>query len=710
MLPFHIPFYLYTMAFRILIFLLISLFTCPSAQAQKIWKKLHFTHHGPFEMPTNSNDSGSYTPNGMGWIEMLYLDANNQLYAGSNTYGLYKRGEKGHWKQLLRIPLMSGVTDMLSDPNQPERLFVATANTSWDQDWGTGIWKSSNGGKRWEMTALNFSPAHKQALWQLEADPTNFNHQIALSDNRIYQTFDAWKTAAMVLEVKDESFRELLFKPHSSGTLYAAGKRLWLSTDGGSNWIDISRNLSRGKERSEFRRIALEVEAMEPEKLWAAYAIGSSVVLDVSYDGGGNFQERSVQRFVRRFDENHAEVEVAPDDSNRVYLGAVRLFRSDDGGRTFKQITTPQWRFKNFQHDDVRELLVIENGVVYNGNDGGVGRSRDYGKNWEDLSGKGLSVTQFYGIALNESATKVLGGCQDLGNMIYDRKSNRWSNVSELYGDGGDVICDEERWVVGQNGTLFESYDSGSSWHLIGGQHYIQRMWMPIAFDVRMNGTIYSFDTKPFRLQKGQKAKDIGGALPHTYFKIWAFAQSESNPNIAYLAYDEPSWDASSSGLKNKLFRCLNFTDSMPVWEDITSRLGILAWRGVSDLIIHPNDPKSIWISFKTIDQAEKEPQRVYVSKDGGDNWLNFSEGLPAIRTNTICFAGGDAELLFLGTDAGLYARRWYDPEWVYLGGRKRLPSVMVSDLEWDSNENLLWIGTYGNGLWSAAVNRRLLR
>lgn len=698
------------MALRIIFLVLVSLFLNASVHAQRSWKKLHFTHHGPFQMPVNSNDSGAYTPNGMGWIEMLYLDANNQLYAGSNTFGFYKRDDKGGWKQLLRIPLMSGVTDMLSDPKHPDRLFVATANTSWDQDWGTGIWKSSNGGKRWEMTALNFSPAHRQALWQLEADPNIFNHQIALSDNRIYRTVDAWKSAAMVMEEKDENFRELLFKPFSSDTLYAAGKRLWRSTDGGETWADISRNLSSGKERSQYRRIALAIEARNPDKLWAAYADGSSVVLDVSFDGGAHFQRRSLQRFVRRFDENHAELEVAPDDSNRVYLGAVRLFRSDDGGRSFNQITTPQWKYSNFQHDDVRELLVLENGVVYNGNDGGVGRSMDHGKHWEDLSAKGLNVTQFYGIALNESGTKVLGGCQDLGNMIYDRKNNRWSNVSELYGDGGDVLCAEDRWVVGQNGTLFESRDSGKSWHLIQGQHYIQRMWMPMAFDVRKNGTIYSFDTKAFRLQKGKKVEDISRGLPHTYFKIWAFVQSESNPNIAYLAYDEPSWDASVKGLKNKLFRCRNFTDTMPVWEDITSNLGILAWRGTSGLIIHPNDPETIWISFKTIDLAEKEPQRVYFSKDGGDHWSNFSEGLPNLRANTICYAGGDAELLFLGTDAGLYARRWYDPEWVYLGGRKKLASVMISDLEWDHNEHRLWIGTYGNGLWSVVVNKRLLR
>jgi hypothetical protein len=692
----------------VLIFVLCGTFS----YGQRAYRKLSFTSHGPFSLPENSVDSGVYTPNGMGWIEMVHLSNRGHLYAASNSGGLYRYNKQNEsWKALKKLPVITGVTDMVSEPKKAKKIFIATANTAWDQDWGIGIWYSRNGGKRWQMTGLNFRPSEKTPLWQLEASPVDFSHQIALSENQIFVSYDGWKSYEEVLSIEKEAFRELCFKPASGDTIYAAGRRLWRSLDAGKSWQDISGSITSNN-RDEYRRIAIEVNPNYPEYLWVAVPEGNKVSLNLSRDGGGHFEHISSQTMIRRFDENHAELEVAPDDTMNIYLGAVRLFGSKDGGKTFTRLTVPRWNLPNFQHDDIRELLVLNNGILYNGNDGGVGLSTDHGSTWTDLSKQGLTVTQFYGIDYDPNTGRVVGGCQDLGNMVYDEGDNKWRNVSELYGDGGEVInlSEREGWIVTQNGTLFESDRMAKDWKVFQSQSYIGRMWMPMEEDVRQNGQIYVFDNQAFRLVSGSRHQNISNGLPNTYFKIWAFKQSPALPDRAFLAFDEPTWDASATGLRNKLFISNDFTDQDPSWQDVTSNLGILAWRGISSIALHPENPDRIWVSFKTFDDSEKVPQRVYYSEDGGKSWSNYSNGLPSVRANTLLYAGGESELMFLGTDVGLYAKRWYDPEWVLVGGSKSLPYGMISDLEWDDVHKRLWIATYGLGLWSVTVPDRLLR
>lgn len=680
-------------------------------QAQRIWKRIKWTHHGPFQLPENTTDSGTYTPNGMGWAEMLHFSSDGTLYASGNSGGLYRLDTKQmKWAAMQGSPEMLGVLDMTSDPLHPERLFLATGNTAWDDDWGTGIWRSSNGGKTWNLTSLHFVPADKRPLWQIEAAPGDFTRQIALSENEIFVSIDAWKSHRKVFERPQTAFRTLRFAPGQDQICYAAGAVLLRSDDGGENWTDLTSGLSASdKGRTQYRRIAISVCPLAPNALWAMYAANGRVYLDKSEDYGNSWRQVSVQRIIQRFDENHAELQVAPDDTAVIYAGAVRLFRSDDAGKSFRQITFPVWKHAQFQHDDIRELLVLPGGKVYTGNDGGVGYSANNGASWTDLSGNGLCLTQFYGIALNKEGTELMGGCQDVGNMHYDVQKRHWSNISELYGDGGEVAHDKGSWIITQNGTLFESETNGKTWKLVSGQKYISRMWMPMAFDAK-GKYFYTTDHSIFRLAKNGIAQDIGTGLQRSEHKIWAFAQHQSTPDRAWIAFDQPVWSSKTEDLKGKLYRCDHLMDSVPEWKDITSNLGILAWRSITSIALDPNNPDVIWVCFKIFDAKDQEPHRVYLSRDAGETWENISSGLPNLRANVLRYIDAGDGILLLGTDAGIYARRWYDPEWVLLEGKKSISACMISDIEWNEASKTLWVASYGNGIWSARLPRKLLR
>ena len=66
-----------------------------------------------------------------------------------------------------------------------------------------------------------------------------------------------------------------------------------------------------------------------------------------------------------------------------------------------------------------------------------------------------------------------------------------------------------------------------------------------------------------------------------------------------------------------------------------------------------------------------------------------------------------DANVLYVGTDFGVYVSTNGGTTWDVLGGN--LPSVQVSDLQFHKRDNVIVISTYGRGMWAmdAAKIRR---
>lgn len=80
----------------------------------------------------------------------------------------------------------------------------------------------------------------------------------------------------------------------------------------------------------------------------------------------------------------YAEIYVDPKNENRLYNVHTYLDRSDDGGKTFKQIAD----YGNAVHPDHHALWIHPERpeFVIDGNDGGANISKDYGETWTFLS------------------------------------------------------------------------------------------------------------------------------------------------------------------------------------------------------------------------------------------------------------------------------------------------------------------------------------
>jgi photosystem II stability/assembly factor-like uncharacterized protein len=71
---------------------------------------------------------------------------------------------------------------------------------------------------------------------------------------------------------------------------------------------------------------------------------------------------------------------------------------------------------------------------------------------------------------------------------------------------------------------------------------------------------------------------------------------------------------------------------------------------------------------------------------------------IPAGPVNVIREDPRDGNILYAGTDYGVFVSTDGGQRWQVLGGN--LPSVQVSDLQFQKRDNVIVISTYGRGMW----------
>ena len=123
----------------------------------------------------------------------------------------------------------------------------------------------------------------------------------------------------------------------------------------------------------------------------------------------------------------YADIFVDPQNENRIFNLHSLVSKSDDGGRTFKNILPFDW-FGGV-HPDHHAFWIHPQNPKYliEGNDGGLNISKDGGENWRFI--ENLPLAQFYHINIDDDIPyNVYGGMQDNGS---------WIGPSEIWKRGG---------------------------------------------------------------------------------------------------------------------------------------------------------------------------------------------------------------------------------------------------------------------------------
>ena len=154
------------------------------------------------------------------------------------------------------------------------------------------------------------------------------------------------------------------------------GSSIYRSMDGGDSWEEITSN--RGLPKGTLGKIGVSLSPAQSGRVWAIIE-AEDAGLYRSDDYGENWIRTSKNRDLIHRPWYYCHVFSDPKHADTVYLTNLQMWKSSDGGSSFREITTP--------HGDNHDLWIDPENPdrMIEGNDGGACVSFNGGKSWSSI-------------------------------------------------------------------------------------------------------------------------------------------------------------------------------------------------------------------------------------------------------------------------------------------------------------------------------------
>lgn len=647
--------------------------------------------------------------------EEVVIGVTGHLYSPNENRGVYKTTDGGKtWKKTLYINEVTGIIDVASAPNNFNILYA----TAWEKDrkaWdfigngnGSGIYKSIDGGNNWTKISTPASGFPTgEGVGRIGLAVFDENTVYAVHDNQFRRpegkksdeksnglTKVDFKTMSAddFLKIDEKKLNEFL-KTNGFQEKYRADNVKQLVRSGSVKPQDLAHYLE-------------DANAM----LFDTPVIGAEVYR--SNDGGKTWKKQNddyIEDLFYSYGYYFAQINVDPSNVNKIYLAGVPIIKSDDGGKTYTSINGDN------VHADHHALWINPkmSGHLVNGNDGGVNISYDDGANW--IKNNSPAVGQFYAINVdNEKPYNVYGGLQD--NGVWKGSSNARENASWhqsgdypwksiMGGDGMQVQIDSRNSNIVYTGFQFGNYfrlnlekDQQKyiqPKHALGETPYRFNWQTPILLSSHNQDILYLGGNKLHRsLNQGDDWENIspdltqGGKAGNVAFgTLTTISESPFKFGLIYTGSDDGLLQITQNGGGN--------------WETISSDLPKDLW--VSRVVASKHKKERVYVSLNGY-RNDNFTTYVYVSEDYGKTWTTIGATIPDSPVNVILEDAINENLLYVGTDNGLYVSLDRGVSWhVFQNG---IPNVAVHDLVIQAQEKHLLVGTHGRSIYKADISK----
>jgi photosystem II stability/assembly factor-like uncharacterized protein len=389
-------------------------------------------------------------------------------------------------------------------------------------------------------------------------------------------------------------------------------------------------------------------------------------------------------------------VKVDPSDDKYVYVAGINMYRSNDGGKTFKPdggrgIHADQHALW-IDPKDGRHMIV--------GTDGGHYVTHDRADNWDHLNT--MAIAQFYHIAISpHQPYRIVGGLQDNGSWggpSISLSGNGPINEDWFSVGGGDgFVCrvdpEDPDLVYGesQNGSMFrrnlrtgeratirpQRADGAPPYRFNWNTPFILSAHNPRIFYAAGNYVFRSFD-------RGNNLQAISPEITTTKWgSATAISESPRDPNVIYAGTDDGALWVTKDGGKN--------------WANITANVRLPGVRWVSTIEASRFADGRAYVVFDGHRQDDDDPY-VYVTEDHGKTWKSIRSNLPWGSTRVLREDLQNQNVLYVGTEFGAWCSIDRGKMWNKLGSN--LPTVAVHEFAQHPTSGEIVAGTHGRSLW----------
>ncbi|NJB69820.1 photosystem II stability/assembly factor-like uncharacterized protein [Saonia flava] len=696
----------------------------PKVNGKELFGDITARHIGPALMSGRINDMEVHPTN------------SRVIYAGTAGGGVWKSNDAGTTFNSIFDDYCQSIGVVTLDPNNPDNVIYVGTGETWTRNSvsvGDGLYKSVDGGSNWKKIGFEKS----ERITSVLVNPKNSNEIYvgvlgALwgdSDVRgVYKSNDAGETWEKLLYIDQKTgCADLTMDPNDPNILYASmwefrrtgwsfesggsNSALYKSTDGGATWNKIHKGFPDGKlgrlgialapSNSNILYTVIEAEKDEKKGLYRS-------------DDAGNSWEQLNNDFgitVRPF--YFSRIVVDPKDENVIVKGGLFGSISRDGGKTFKSLGN--------MHSDIHDIAfgIKDSDVMYVGTDGGVYRSWNGGTTMEIV--ENLPLSQFYHISVDDATPyNIYGGLQDNGSWYGPSSSDGgveardWNSVGG--GDGFRVLKHPTKNIVYSEMQGAENvwrYDVDKNltktiqplvtknteklrfnWNApmalsnfqpdrfyMGSQflHKSEDMgdtWEIISPDLTTNDP-----AKQEQENSGGLSMDNSGAENHT--TIFTIAESPLDENIIWVGTDDGNVQVTRDGGKT--------------WTNTVENIvGLPKNIWTYHIEASTFNKGSAYVVFDGHTMNNMNPY-AYKTTDFGKTWTNIiTEDVVGITRN-IQEDYVNPDLLFLGTEFGLYITTNGGKNWYKF--TNNMPSVAVHFIDLQKTTNDLVMGTHGRGV-----------
>lgn len=674
-------------------------------------------------------------------IDALYSNP-DIIWVGGASAGIWKTDNGGaNWKPLFDEQPIINIGALKVQQSNPDVIWAGTGegNPRNSLNLGEGIYKTLDGGKTWKRMGLEKT----RNIHRILIDPNNPNivYVAAIgnpygihSERGVYKTTNGGESWERILYTNDTTgCAELVMDPANPNKLIAnmwqhqrkpwnfnsggPGSGIYITVDGGKTWKKLGKE--EGLPADPIGRCGLAFATSQPSRVYAKVEATKNGFYK-SDDGGFSWtlvNSKPEEVTDRPFYYN--EIYVDPVNENRIYDIHSTVTLSEDGGKSFTTLIP-----YNGIHPDHHAWWIhpTNPNLIIEGNDGGIGISKDRGKTWR--FDEQLPFGQFYHINVdNEMPYNVMGGMQDNGSWRGPAYTWISGGIRNYYweslwgGDGFDVMPDatDANWVyaMSQGGNV-------GRYQVANGQREMIRPPAPDAktkmrfnwnsaiaqdpFDANTiyygsqfvnkstdKGTSWSIISPDLTTNNPEQQKeetggltlDITGAENHN--TIMAIAPSPKKQGVIWVGTDDGNIQLTQDGGKT--------------WTNFRGKInGMNTGAWITQVHASRYNEAEAFVVANDYRRGDFSIT-IFRTRDYGKTWENMLAN-KGLRGYALCMIQDPVEpnLIFVGTEHGLWVS--FDNGKSFAQWKNDYPSVSTYDMAIQEREADLAIATFGRAIW----------